>query len=255
MVQVEPIKAFTDNYIWAIRDTENNHVWVVDPGQADPVNTYLAQKQATLKGVLVTHHHWDHTNGIQELLKSSPSIAVYGPTNSPFNGITHPLKEGDELDVLSIKLRVIETPGHTLDHICYLSNTLCFTGDTIFSAGCGRLMEGSSEQMWLTLCKFNDVPDDALMYCTHEYTLANLAFASAVEPNNSDIQNYKKWAEQQVSKCTPTLPSTFAKERAVNPFLRATLTQAKANIPHHLSDDLSEPWKVFAALRAWKDSF
>ncbi|MBD1584316.1 hydroxyacylglutathione hydrolase [Pseudoalteromonas sp. S16_S37] len=255
MVQVEPIKAFTDNYIWAMRDTENNHVWVVDPGQADPVIAYLNQKQAILKGILVTHHHWDHTSGIATLLKSAPTIAVYGPSNSPFVGITHPLIEGDQINVLDVQLRVIETPGHTLDHICYLSDTFCFTGDTIFSAGCGRLMEGSAEQMWHSLCKFNEVHDDTLMYCTHEYTLANLAFASAAEPDNSDIQDYKKWAEQQVSKCTPTLPSTFAKERAVNPFLRATLEQAKANIPHQLSDDLSEPWKVFRALRAWKNNF
>ncbi|BBN80988.1 hydroxyacylglutathione hydrolase [Pseudoalteromonas sp. A25] len=255
MVQVDPIKAFNDNYIWAIYNEAQQNVWVVDPGQAEPVLEYLKQKNATLKGILVTHHHWDHTNGIETLLKHAPSIAVYGPTNSPFKGITHPLQEGDQVDVLGMQLNVIETPGHTLDHICYFNEALCFTGDTIFSGGCGRLMEGDAEQMWRSLSKFKHLHDSTLMYCTHEYTLTNLAFANAVEPNNVDIQNYQEWATTKVSSNKPTLPSTFAKERAINPFLRSSITSITANIPQHLCKDLSAPWKVFAALRAWKDTF
>ncbi|CAH9063932.1 Hydroxyacylglutathione hydrolase GloB [Pseudoalteromonas holothuriae] len=255
MVQVKPIKAFDDNYIWAIHDTTQKQVWVVDPGQAEPVVKFLNDNQASLQGILVTHHHWDHTTGIASLKEITPQLRVFGPANSPYNGITDPLYEGDTITVFNIELAVIETPGHTLDHICYLNHKLCFTGDTLFSAGCGRLMEGNAEQMWQSLKKFTPLKDETLMYCTHEYTMANLAFASAVEPDNQDISEYKQWAASRRSNNLPTLPSTFGKERAVNPFLRANLSHISEYIPKHIKSNLSEPWQVFAALRVWKDKF
>ncbi|OHU86714.1 MULTISPECIES: hydroxyacylglutathione hydrolase [Pseudoalteromonas] len=255
MVQVEPIKAFQDNYIWAIRDTKQNLVWVVDPGQASPVMNYLAQHSAKLQGILITHHHWDHTDGVSELQTFAPGIPIYGPKSSPFEGITQPLVEGDEVSVLGKQYSIIETPGHTLDHICYINDQHSFTGDTLFSAGCGRLFEGNPIQMWQSLQKLLSLSDHTQIYCTHEYTTANLAFAQAVEPDNQDIQDYQQWVNQRRNQELPTLPTTMAKERLVNPFLRADLEHICKHIPTQFTRNQSDPWQVFAALRAWKDAF
>lgn len=255
MVQVEPINAFDDNYIWAIRDTTENQVWVVDPGQAEPVLSYLKQHDATLAGILITHHHWDHTNGVAELVNVFSGITVYGPTQSKFSGITHPLDAGDTIHIMTLSLTIIRTPGHTLDHICYTNNTLCFTGDTLFSAGCGRLFEGSAEQMWHSFQQFSQFSDSTLIYCTHEYTSANLAFAAAVEPNNDDIKAHIAWVTTQRAKGLPSLPTNFGLERQINPFLRANLAHMCHQLPPHLACETQRPWDNFSAIRAWKDEF
>ncbi|CAM4307372.1 hydroxyacylglutathione hydrolase [Pseudoalteromonas byunsanensis] len=255
MVQVEPIKAFQDNYIWAIRDTKQNQVWVVDPGQAAPVMEYLQQHNASLQGILITHHHWDHTDGVAELHRFAPTITIYGPKKSPFKGVTQPLVEGDEINVLGVKYSIIETPGHTLDHICYINDQHSFTGDTLFSAGCGRLFEGDPQQMWQSLEKLASLSDNTLIYCTHEYTAANLAFARAVEPHNKNIQEYQQWVNEKRHQGKPTLPTSMAKERLVNPFLRAEHEHISEHIPTQFQRNHDESWLVFAALRAWKDAF
>lgn len=253
MVQVEPIKAFSDNYIWAIH--HGQQTWVVDPGDAEPVLRYLSQHNKQLAGILVTHHHWDHTNGIEQLTKTFEHIPVFGPKNSPCELITQPLSEGDTVQVGDIQFAIIETPGHTLDHICYTHEALCFTGDTLFSAGCGRLFEGDAQMMWQSLEKFKRFNDDTLIYCTHEYTLANLAFARAVEPTNAALIKYSEKAEQLRAANAPTLPSNFATERAINPFLRSQIANITSQLPEHVEALGHEPWQNFAAIRAWKDEF
>jgi hydroxyacylglutathione hydrolase len=253
MVQVDPIKAFSDNYIWALK--KENKVWVVDPGQAEPVFDYLKQTDTTLAGILITHHHWDHTNGVEALLNAFKNIPVYGPAHSPFEGISHKLNDSDEIIVADTKFKIISTPGHTLDHICYINDAFCFTGDTLFSAGCGRLFEGDAEMMWHSLAKFDEYSDDTLIYCTHEYTQANLRFALAVEPNNANLLAYTEKVQKLRDNNQPSLPTHFGLERAVNPFLRASEENSLVHVPKHLIQDTNENWQKFAALRAWKDEF
>ena len=261
MVQVKAIKAFSDNYIWCLTDSKSNQAWVVDPGQAKPVLDHLKQADLVLAGILITHHHYDHTDGVAELLSIFENIPVYGPANSPFDGITQPLIENDVIEVLETKFKIITTPGHTLDHICYLHDELAFTGDTLFSGGCGRLFEGSAEQMYHSLNKLKQLPSQCKIYCTHEYTQANLNFARAVEPHNQALIEYHKWviAERELNKIT--LPSNLAQELEINPFLRSDLPTITEFIPAqfntHNKNTLqkNEPWHNFAGLRNWKDHF
>ncbi|KPH63277.1 MULTISPECIES: hydroxyacylglutathione hydrolase [Pseudoalteromonas] len=261
MVQVKAIKAFSDNYIWCLSRAECDQVWVVDPGQAEPVLAHLAKHGLTLAGILITHHHYDHTDGIATLCEEFNYIDVYGPHNSPFKGITKPLKDNDSLTVLGTQFTIMTTPGHTLDHICYTHPTLAFTGDTLFSGGCGRLFEGTAQQMYHSFDKLKTLPDDCKIYCTHEYTQANLAFALAVEPNNPDLIYYNDWVRAKRQKNEITLPSTLKQERKINPFMRSDLSSITEYLPKKfcvMATQLkqnNEPWQRFASLRAWKDHF
>jgi hydroxyacylglutathione hydrolase len=253
MVQVHPIRAFSDNYIWAL--TLRGKTWVVDPGQSAPVFEYLKKTSSSLAGILITHHHWDHTDGVASLLAQYPDITVFGPANSPFEGITHKLHENDSITIAEIEFNVITTPGHTLDHICYMNDALCFTGDTLFSAGCGRLFEGDPKMMWQSFDKFSEYDDKTKIYCTHEYTLSNLHFAMTVEPNNSDLATYFEQVQRLINLNLPSLPTSFGLERAINPFLRTSNQHILDNLPAHLHKTINHNWQVFSALRAWKDEF
>ncbi|MCO7189653.1 MULTISPECIES: hydroxyacylglutathione hydrolase [unclassified Pseudoalteromonas] len=254
-VQIHPIKAFNDNYIWAICPSDSNLMWVVDPGQSEPVIEFATTQQKQLVGILVTHHHWDHTDGIAPLRTHYGELPVYGPKNTPFNGITHPLNDGDKIKIAGLNFTITHTPGHTLDHICYLTPELAFTGDTLFSAGCGRLFEGSPQQMWHSLQTLAQLPPHCEIYCTHEYTQANLAFAAAVEPENDDITQWQQWGEQQRAQAQPTLPTTIARELSINPFIRANLPHMLNTLPADMQTECSEDWQRFAVLRRWKDNF
>ncbi|MCQ8877641.1 hydroxyacylglutathione hydrolase [Pseudoalteromonas shioyasakiensis] len=261
MVQVKAINAFSDNYIWCITDEQSQQAWVVDPGQAEPVLTHLKNAGLTLAGILITHHHYDHTDGVATLCKAFSGIDVYGPNDSPFKGITKPLKESDIVTVFDTQFRIITTPGHTLDHICYIHPALAFTGDTLFSGGCGRLFEGSAEQMQHSFDKLKQLPDTCKIYCTHEYTQANLAFALAVEPTNSDLIEHAQWVDAKRKNDEITLPSTIALEQKINPFMRSDISGISQNIPteyQYKAKNIlqnNEPWQNFAGLRAWKDHF
>ncbi|MGO2013204.1 MAG: hydroxyacylglutathione hydrolase [Pseudoalteromonas sp.] len=261
MVQVKAIKAFSDNYIWCITKQDNNQAWVVDPGQSAPVLEYLNQAGLVLAGILITHHHYDHTDGVADLLECFNDIPVYGPKNSPFKGITKPLIEDDVVEVLDTQFKVITSAGHTLDHICYLHNDLAFTGDTLFSGGCGRLFEGTPAQMYHSLNKLKQLPSDCKIYCTHEYTQANLKFALAIEPNNSALIEYNEWVTARRQQNEITLPTSISQEIKVNPFMRSDLSKITENIPakynQHTESSLqkSEPWHNFASLRSYKDHF
>lgn len=190
--KIFPILAFKDNYIWAWQDDMRKTAWVVDPGDAAPVVDYLAREGLALAGILLTHHHHDHTGGIQELLKHWPYTQIIGSHNSPIKEITQRVGEGDEVDCRRFQFKVIEIPGHTLDHIAYVNEETLFCGDTLFSAGCGRVFEGTPAQMYHSLTKLLSLPNDIQVYCGHEYTEANLNFARLVEPNNPAILAKRK---------------------------------------------------------------
>jgi len=261
MLKIHPIKAFQDNYIWCIEDSASRECIVVDPGDPQPVTEYLASKKLSLKGILITHHHFDHTAGIAALTSTAP-LNVYGPENSKIKSITNPLKNNDQISLLGTNFLVKEVPGHTLDHIAFFSESdsthntsWLFCGDTLFSGGCGRLFEGSPIQMLNSLKLLASFSPETEVYCTHEYTLSNLSFAQTVLPNNEAIKDYINNCQQKLSKGFPTLPSTIRTELTINPFLNcAESSLAKAVCNQANLTDTSE-LAIFTALRSWKDNF
>lgn len=252
MTSIIPISAFTDNYIWTLLDETTQTAWVVDPGDAAPVIAKLQKNHYTLKGILITHHHSDHTGGIEALLRVWPGTPVYGSMKSPIKHITHRLKENDDIICGSISLRVLEIPGHTLDHIAYVNNDLLFSGDALFSAGCGKVFEGTPAQMYQSLMKLNNLPDKTQLFCGHEYTLANLHFAQLVEPNNPDIADKIQQNTELRQQNLPTLPSTLREERLINPFLRCSISTVIGAVEKQVNQPLTDPVDVFTHLRAWK---
>ena len=257
MFTVTPIPAFNDNYIWAISVPGNPEIAVVDPGDAEPVNRYLSANKLQLSTILITHHHNDHTGGVEQLSKKHQA-AVFGPANSPFKGIQHPLQDGDSVSLLGQQLAVKSVPGHTLDHISYLLNGTepqIFCGDTLFLAGCGRLFEGTPAQMFSAMEYFNHLPDSTEIYCTHEYSLANLEFAAAVEPGNSDISDVSQACQQRRNLDQPTLPTTMAQEKRINPFLRYRSDEVRQSAERFSGNILASECDVFATVREWKNQF
>lgn len=255
MLTVIPIPAFQDNYIWLLRQDASDQVVVVDPGDAQPVIDYLEREGLSLAAILVTHHHPDHTGGIDALVKRY-SPRVIGPDNSAIPAIDEVVGDDDECRVQGRRFEVFAVPGHTLDHIAfYAPGTpgLLFCGDTLFSAGCGRLFEGSAEQMHRSLARLAALPDDTLVFAGHEYTLANLRFAQAAEPDNPVRDAYLDECEKARQLERPTLPSTIGRERQINPFLRIDQPGLlKALAEQGSVDDANN---AFATLRNWKDRF
>jgi hydroxyacylglutathione hydrolase len=256
---MEPVlhaHAFQDNYIWLIRGRSPEHVVIVDPGDADPVFDVLAKQKLTPVAVLCTHHHWDHVGGVDDLWRRY-AVPVYGPAHERIPSVTQGLNEGDtvRLAELSIEFRVLDVPGHTAGHIAYVGNDTLLCGDTLFSAGCGRLFEGTPEQLHASLEKLAALPESTKVYCGHEYTLSNLRFALTVEPDNPDTQRHLDWAEARRHDHLPTLPSTIGRERRINPFLRVTQARVREAAEQHSGRTLDTEVDVFAALRRWKDGF
>jgi len=257
---IEPIAAFTDNYIWCLHDGRT--AWVVDPGEASPVLMFLAANKLSLQGILITHHHHDHTGGIGELRQAFPALNIYGPRNRDdkpsIKGLDKHVAEGDAVDVLGYSFRVLEIPGHTLDHIAYYAPDshppTLFCGDTLFAAGCGRLFEGTPPQMLASLQKLAQLPAATAVYCGHEYTVANLRFAQAVEPNNVAVRERAAAAATLRAAQRPTLPSNIGLELATNPFLRCQTPSVLAAARRHgaQNENLAA---IFAAIRTWKDQF
>ncbi len=251
---VHAIPAFTDNYIWLFHQPDDHKAYVVDPGDAKPVLEVLDKLNLSLEGIIVTHHHPDHVGGIDQLLETSP-IPVYGPEGIP--QITHILKDGDALKLDPISFDVLAVPGHTLDHIAYFSATepLVFCGDTLFSGGCGRLFEGTPEQMWHSLSRLAGLPSETLVYCTHEYTEANLKFALAVEPENKTLQQRVLQVQLQRQQRQPTVPSTLAVELSSNPFLRSSQPSVIQAAEQYSGQVTMSESDVFTIIRRWKDGF
>ncbi|AVU76647.1 hydroxyacylglutathione hydrolase [Pseudomonas rhizophila] len=255
MIQISALPAFTDNYIWLLQDHATQRCAVVDPGDATPVQAWLdAHPGWVLSDILITHHHHDHVGGVQAL-KNATHATVYGPASENIPARDVALQDNDQLSVLGWDFDVYAVPGHTLGHIAYYHHGLLFCGDTLFAAGCGRLFEGTPAQMHQSLSRLASLPEDTLVYCTHEYTLSNLRFAAAVEPGNLDVAARLEKVSQQRNAGVMTLPSTLALEKLTNPFLRTAETSVKQKADERNGQRNQTPSEVFAALRAWKDKF
>lgn len=253
LYEVKAIPAFRDNYIWLLR--YGRMAVVVDPGEAAPVEQILVEEGLDLAAILVTHHHADHQGGIAALA-ARHQPAVYGPGAESITGLTQPLLGGETLELpgLQASVKVLAVPGHTSGHLAYLIGQRLFCGDTLFGAGCGRLFEGTPEQMAASLQRLAALPDATEIYCAHEYTEMNLRFALAVEPENPAIQQRVVDAAAMRARGAPTLPSTLALEKATNPFLRCSVPAVVAAAQAH-GAATNDPVTVFAAIRSWRNEF
>lgn len=257
MVQVHPVPAFQDNYLWVL--ARDGHAAVVDPGDAAPVQRFLAAGGLALDAILATHHHADHIGGVPELA-AHWKCPVFGPAHDGVDGLTRALAEGERVAVpgVEIELSVLDVPGHTAGHIAYVHagpEPLVFCGDTLFACGCGRLFEGTAAQMSRSLAKLAALPPATRVYCAHEYTLSNIRFAEAVEPGNAALARRKAREQARRGRGEPTVPSTIAEELATNPFLRCGAPDVAAAAQAHAGRALAGPVEVFAALREWKNGF
>jgi hydroxyacylglutathione hydrolase len=250
-----PLPAFDDNYIWMLHD--GHQALVVDPGDAQPVLQALQAQHLQLQAILVTHHHADHVGGVAELREVTGAV-VHGPAGEEMPEPLQRYSEGDALDLLGLHFQVLDVPGHTAGHIAWYCQDvaglpLLFCGDTLFSGGCGRLFEGTPAQMLASLDKLAALPGNTRVCCAHEYTLSNLRFARAVEPGNEALQRYTRLCETQREQQHPTLPSTIAVERDINPFLRSRQPAVRSAVQQRAAS--SSEVDVFAALRLWKNEF
>jgi len=253
-IQVTPIPAFQDNYLWLLDN--GRFAAVVDPGDAEPVLRHLGAHKLALSAILVTHHHGDHIGGVADLLARYP-VPVFGPAEENIPDLTFRLREGDSVTVpgLGITFSILDVPGHTAGHIAYVGKGMLFCGDTLFACGCGRLFEGTAAQMAASLAKLAALPGDTRVYCAHEYTLSNIRFAEAVEPGNTALQERKVREIQKREKGMPTLPSSIALECDTDPFLRRWAPDVVASAERAAGRKLQQPQEVFGALREWKNHF
>ncbi len=257
MLEAFPVGAFSDNYIWHFNGPrDRKRVAVVDPGESEPVLRALAERDLTLAAILITHHHYDHVSGVPALLERF-DVPVFGPGLNDIAGVGHVVSEGDtvHIDALGVSLDVLAIPGHTLDHIAYVGHGSLFCGDTLFSAGCGRVFEGTPAQMRQSLARLRDLDHHTHVYCGHEYTIANLRFAAAVEPGNHAVQDYAGYADRKRAWGEATLPSTLGLEKRVNPFLRWNENAVVEAASRHAGRTLNDADEIFAAVRHWKDNF
>jgi hydroxyacylglutathione hydrolase len=257
------VPAFSDNYLWLIRSTDERQAAVVDPGDAAPIEAALRAAGLTLSAILLTHHHRDHAGGVMAL-KAAWNCPVYGPRGESIEGVDHPLDDGDRvvLDAPGLQFDVLAVPGHTRGHIAYFSDRLgadprpaLFCGDTLFAGGCGRLFEGTPAQMLVSLGRLAALPDDSLVYCAHEYTLSNLKFACAVEPENGALAERLRQALARRAQGLATVPAQIGGERATNPFLRAGEPGVQAAATARLGHAPATEVDCFAAIREWKNVF
>ena len=253
MLSVEPIKAYTDNYIWLVSTNEGSIV--VDPGESKEILNLIDTNEIDLKGVLITHHHYDHTNGLLDLTNKM-NLEVYGPKK--IEGINNIVKESDKFSLIGIDFEVIEIPGRTLDHLAFYSSNnedpILFCGDTLFAGGCGRVFEGTFEQMFMSLKKISKYPKETKVFCGHEYTLSNLKFALEVDKDNKDLMNEFNNIEKLISSDIPSLPTNLNKELKLNPFLRCHDIDIKNKVIEKF-DIIDDELEIFTALRKWKDNF
>ena len=251
---IHAVPAFKDNYLWVIENGGN--AAVVDPGDAAPVQAFLEERGLTLTAILATHHHSDHVGGLAAL-KARWRCPVWGPAGEAIAGLDHRLVEGDRVDVPGIgaTFTILDVPGHTAGHIAYVNDADAFVGDTLFACGCGRLFEGTPAQMVASLAKLAALPGTTRAYCAHEYTMANIRFAEAVEPGNAKLAERKARDAAKRDRGEPTVPTTIAIERETNPFLRCDAPAVIASAEKHAGKPLADRVAVFATIREWKNSF
>lgn len=274
MPHIVGLPAFRDNYIWLILDRPGpsfagqaplnaqsrqsgaRRCVVVDPGDASPVIAFLEATGVELAGLLITHRHCDHVGGVRALTARWP-CPVYGPAGESIAEVTHPVRDNDHICFYQElgQWQVMEIPGHTEGHVAYLGDHVLFCGDALFAAGCGRLLGGTAKQLYASLEKIARLPTTTRVYCGHEYTLANLAFAREVDPDNADLA--RRWTDCRKHRCAglPTVPFTLEEELATNPFLRCTQTPIREAVSRYCGRALSAPDQIFAELRRWKDNF
>jgi len=255
MPHITAISSLMDNYIWKIRERGEKIAALVDPGEAAPVLRGLKEENVEPAAILLTHHHHDHVGGVSGILAEYPGIPVFGPGTESIPTVDHPLREGDLVEIPGTRLsfRVMAIPGHTRGHVAYYGHDALFCGDTLFSVGCGRLFEGTPEEMQASLGRIAALPGKTLVYCAHEYTLDNIRFAKWVEPGNMDLLLRETQAFARLDQDAPSIPSTLAEELATNPFLRWDTPEVIASAERHAGRKLPSAVDVFAVLRRWKD--
>lgn len=244
------VPALKDNYIWLLSNPQRQCL-IVDPGEAEPVLTALEQHQLTPAAILLTHHHHDHVDGVTALAAQYPGIHVYGPLETEHCGATHIVGEGETVRELGSEFSIFSVPGHTAGHIAYYGAPYLFCGDTLFSAGCGRIFEGTPQQMFESVSKLSRLPDDTLVCCAHEYTLSNLTFAHHVWPEEPVINDYLVKIRELRGKGLSSLPSSLGLEKKINLFLRTHDIDLKRKLPANMGN--KGDWQIFAQLRAMKD--
>ena len=252
MQQPIPLSAYRDNYIWVIPAQEA--LAIVDPGDAVPVINFLEDRRIVPSAILITHHHYDHIDGLDGLL-ARYRVPVYGPTSSRIPAIDRPVVDGDTVEVSpELHLTVLEVPGHTRDHIAYYGGGMLFCGDTLFAGGCGRVFDGNIRDLYCSLSRLAKLPEETRIFCAHEYTVANLGFAQRVEPGNADLAQRIEECRRLREHGRPTLPSTIGMEKRTNPFLRCDLPTIRESAEQFCDRRLTTPQEVFTAVRFWKDT-
>lgn len=253
--EVIPLRAFSDNYIWTLRD--ERCAAVVDPGDAAPVLDYIERERLALVAILNTHHHADHVGGNAALLRRYPGIPVFGPHDTRIAEVTHRLSDGERITLphFGIELAVLEIPGHTRTHIAFHGHGMLYCGDTLFAVGCGRLFEGTPDEMHTSLSKLMGLPEATRVYCGHEYTLSNIHFARAADPGNEELEVLEQSVRRLRDQNVPTLPSTIVQEKATNPFVRCSEPAIVEAASRYAGKPLSDPVSVLAAIREWKNNF
>ncbi len=258
MLKVHAVPTFTDNYVWIIQSPTSSEVCVVDPGDAAPVIAYLEQHNLSLVRVLITHSHFDHINGINELT-TYKSVPVYGPDSEAIPQVTHPQSEGSHFTLFDTPFIVWHLPGHLPEHLAYIASnnddTQIFSGDIMFSGGCGRIFDGTHQELKSSLDRIATLPPNTLVYGTHEYTQSNLEFAKAVEPSNTDIDTLSDKVTTLREAGTPTLPTNILTECTVNPFIRCDKANVIAATAKRLGHEPKDALEVFTILREWKNGF
>lgn len=252
MLDIKSIPAFNDNYIWLIQNSDQRCA-VVDPGDAKPVLEYLEQHDLSLEAILITHHHNDHIGGVSELVRQYPNVSVVGPANEPVPTLTLAVEAGDQIELFDEVFLVLGLEGHTLGHIGFVGDGKVFCGDVLFSAGCGRVFEGTMEQMHTSLAKLAALPEETEVYCAHEYTASNVAFALAVEPDNEQLQQYRDEVNRLRAQNQPTVPTTIRREKWINPFLRTVQQSVMRSVANRTLE--TDSLAIFTALREWKNEF
>lgn len=261
LLVVQAIKAFSDNYIWCIHSKTTQHIALVDPGDAEVCIQYIEENNLQLSTIFITHRHSDHVGGVDKLIKycndKNWSVTTYGPTKEALKYSDIKVKNGDVIndETLGLSCEVIDIPGHTLGHVAYLIEDNLFCGDTLFSAGCGRVFDGTSEQLFHSLKTLLALPEKTRVYCAHEYTMANLDFALTVDPTNEELINYYNYVSSLRDKSQSSIPSSICIEKKINPFLRCFDTNIKHSVESFSNNNVTSDLNTFIQLRLWKNEF